>query len=173
MAWTTQNDSNGVSHNVWMQERGASCGPSCCMMVVRLILQRTLTSESSVLSLLDSTERHAWEQLGQVQGRSSWESDGVFATSISQVLAKLKVSSAYTVKTGSVASLCKRATLKRPAIMAIRWRGGGEHYTVCLGPQGMNNIVFLDPAYGVVETFATDLPKYPNGGTLILPSVTT
>ena len=141
MAWTTQNDSNGVSHNVWMQERGASCGPSCCMMVVRLILQRTLTSESSVLSLLDSTERHAWEQLGQVQGRSSWERATVFCNVNLASTGKAKSVERVHSQNGSVASLCKRATLKRlqswpfageegRALYGLSWAARNEQHRV-------------------------------------------
>lgn len=172
MAWVQETDSQGGVHNIFRQEHNVSCGVCCCIMILRLVLGRKVDGEGPIIALVDQQERALWNMMGRT-GRDSWDSSAALVTSLTQVLSKLKVQQAYTVKTGSAAHVCKQASPSRPALLTIRWSSGGEHATLCLGQKGLNNLVFLDPFYGVVELYATDLPKYPHGGTLGVPAITT
>ena len=173
MPWQQFNDSLGTAHNVWIQSMAQTCGPSCCMMVARIVNHQSMDSESSMRAIIDKVESSAWDSLGRVGGRISWDVEGSLPASLTQTLSALKINSAYTNKTSTIAVLCaSKATKTKPSIMFVDWGDGTGHFVVCLGPLNGTTILFLDPAVGVQEVLTANLPTYQTG-TLRSPAVTT
>ena len=173
MGWQTFNDSLGTAHDVWIQSMTQTCGPSCCMMVARIVSHQKMDSESTIRAIVDKIESSAWDALGRVGGRISWNDEGSLPQSLTQTLSELKVKSAYTDRRSSINNICTVKSKKnKPSIMFVDWGDGTGHFVVCLGPLNGTTTLFLDPATGVQEVLNTNLPTY-GAGTLTSPAITT
>jgi hypothetical protein len=143
------------------------------MMVARIVNNQSMSSESMIRAIVDRVESSAWDALGRVSGRVSWNDEGSLPASLTQTLSELKIRNAYTDKKSSISNICTlKAKKNKPAIMFVDWGDGTGHFVVCLGALNATTTLFLDPADGVKEVVNTNLPAYGTG-TLVSPAITT
>jgi hypothetical protein len=162
MAWTTVNDSAHTAHRLYTQEKTSSCGVACVMMMIQLMQNQELAEDVV----------RAW--FGRAEGSANidhygvrdFENIGSTQSPIITVLSDKKKIAAHMHRTwANVSKHINEATAKKPCICHVAWDADHAHWVVLIGKIG-HNYLFLDPAYGVVETA---LAASPHGGVYVTP----
>jgi predicted double-glycine peptidase len=158
-------DSKGRVHYVLKQESSMSCGPACVAMVEGFYK----------LKCMINPEARAQEISQKYPGNFTREA-GTTMENLYEVLNAegVRASSPKNVSRGELFDyLYYNVDDRVPAIVQVKWSGGGSHFAVCRIAEKDQPLVFLDPEYGVVEAEKKNLPRYRSAGEITGNIITT
>jgi hypothetical protein len=156
MPWENVQTSGNQQYRLFRQEKTSSCGVACAMMVIKLKQNKEL-DEVTIRNAFTKAE-------GSINkdhtGHRNFDDLGCSHQPIIGVLAEHKIS-ANLAAYDKVAKWIKTATPSKPVILNIKWGVSGQnggHWVVCVGHS--QNLICLDPWYGLVESQTSLFPFY-------------
>jgi hypothetical protein len=170
--WAQDADSTGTNRNVCFQALANECGACCVAMIVRAAAGKNLDASTARAEIFKyEKEALVRDGLHRSFDESSaalalWSTHGCLTSSYAQALSAFGVKGAYggSRVTGAVdlrRLITSRTSLSKPGLVTVSWVGGGGHAVVVMGTVGVaNNILILDPGFGVQEVPQVNLPAY-------------
>ncbi|MEL6530149.1 MAG: papain-like cysteine protease family protein [Pseudomonadota bacterium] len=153
-------DCDGKWHRFIRQEKSNSCVPATVTMMKRAWGGANFNdlSEPYVRGLMTLNENGRLNQgvstlSNYAQTQHNWQMNGTTATRAVEVLKMnpFPVKTAYSVPGALVSlTLLRNLTPRKPGLVGWRWRGGGGHATLCIGPSNDNTqLKIIDPWHGI------------------------
>lgn len=154
MSLHVEEDSKGKSWVIWEQEFSSSCGPACVYMIYCMVSRQSkVGGEEYIRNLVTKYGVKFWD-LAFPSG------SGTNIGQLGKVLHDLGMNvNANYLTTNDLNSLTLTAKETKPAILHVKWDVTGGHFVVCAGRSG-NNIIILDPYYGLREIPSKLFPDY-------------
>lgn len=173
--WSQDNDSTGSARSVCFQQLDNECGACCVAMIVRAVAGKNLDVQAARAKIFEY-EKSGLEREGvhcsfdeSSAALALWTRLGCLTSSFAQALSAFGVKGAYGGnRVNGAADLLRlittRTSPKKPGLLAVDWNGGGGHALVVMGSIGAaNDILILDPGFGVQEIAQAAVPTYaPN-----------
>ena len=160
MPWSSFNLSDGTSVQLYLQQFDNECGPSCVATVGRIFGKgMDIGPARTAVGNIDHNKPPGgalWHD---------WTKDWSYMTSLTQALSQYGLRMAHTKKNqsaGNYQTFCEGRYLKSPAILRVRWTGGGGHFVVTVGKNKATRdyIEILDPAFGYQQVPVSGFPEY-------------
>ncbi|MGB3266028.1 MAG: hypothetical protein WBA89_18950 [Microcoleus sp.] len=170
MPWQSVTLDGGKMVNLYIQEFTQECGPSCVVMISRLL--GFSTDIARARHLVGKEDRNkppgAWKD-----GLHDFSTDWSYMESLTQALVSVGIKGAKTFKDKTKTEyqkFCESRDEKTPAILRLQWYHGGGHFVVTIGKntnKDKNFIEILDPFYGYKKVDIGVFPDYIINGKCI------
>jgi hypothetical protein len=147
MGESTGRDSDGQEHFVWIQERSQSCGPACVYMIERNQRRANTVGGEERIRFITSLLPQGYTETGGTAGY----------TALALALNRIGFTAQATF-TNDVSTYLGAADF--PVIARIGWPSGGGHFVVCARLTRRDEVVCLDPWFGMTQQAYGGLPAY-------------
>jgi hypothetical protein len=149
---------NSYTYDVFRQHNINNCGPSSIVMTIKQATTRTIAIGFAQM-MVGKMELFSGKRSASAADARwhSWDNSATGGYSyMGDLLNTIKKKWPELRATDTDNGLCHpeklaACTPNKPALTHVAWSNGGGHFVVCLGKKiGSNDLVFLDPYYGVV-----------------------
>ena len=146
MPWKTVKCDLGHTHDVWCQDRGDACGPSCMIMAYQRIWKKKPNDESlfyEAYNLYGNDNRQVASGASPHRVTNGFEY--TFANNLASAMSKfISKSKAQNVGENNVGTKIRSSLLgsgaAKPVIALVNWKDGGGHFVLIDRVSVSNNI---------------------------------